>query len=180
MVGMNYRNRSRVAALLLGTAVLGVPSMAFAQESGAANPEAASGSGLGEIIVTARKREESLQTTPISISAVSAAQLDAQGVTSVMDLQDSTPNLTFKNIPSNSGVASNAAVYIRGIGQSDFAPGVDPGGGAHRGRPRARERPRLSSGAGHDRRTGTHAARSRADLHRRVSRVARARPWPRA
>lgn len=123
-------------AILLTSTVLLVPSaVASAQEvapsAGAPDSVAQSDGGIADIVVTARKREENLQNTPISISAVSAERLDAQGVTSIMKLQDSTPNLTFKNIPSNSGVASNAAVYIRGIGQSDFAPGVDPGVGIY-------------------------------------------------
>jgi iron complex outermembrane receptor protein len=141
---MKKSHNRRVAKFAWGVAgtVLMLPGHAWAQtaptpEANAqtaptpeANPQNAQ-EGVGDIVVTARRREENLQNTPISISAINAAGLDAQGVTSVMKLQDSTPNLTFKNIPSNSGVASNAAVYIRGIGQSDFAPGVDPGVGIY-------------------------------------------------
>jgi len=139
-MGGNMLNRSdrrlvARAALLASAMLLFSPAVASAQDAG---PSAGSPGGvtqpeegIADIVVTARKREENLQNTPISISAVSAERLDAQGVTSIMKLQDSTPNLTFKNIPSNSGVASNAAVYIRGIGQSDFAPGVDPGVGIY-------------------------------------------------
>lgn len=134
----NVKAQRRIAAFLLASAALVLtPTAASAQSETTESDESvaplseAVEQGVGEITVTARKREENLQQTPISISAVSSEQLDARGITSIMNLQDTTPNLTFKNIPSNSGVASNAAVYIRGIGQSDFAPGVDPGVGIY-------------------------------------------------
>jgi len=87
--------------------------------------------GLETIMVTARKHSENLETTPISITAFTAEKLNAQGITQVNRIQDFTPNLTFQNVPSNSGLASNAAIYIRGIGQNDFAPTVDPGVGMY-------------------------------------------------
>lgn len=86
---------------------------------------------LEEITVTARKREESLQDTPISIAAFSAERLEAQGVSQITRIQDFTPNLVFQNTPANSGVGSNAAVFIRGIGQKDFAPTTEPGVGIY-------------------------------------------------
>jgi iron complex outermembrane receptor protein len=89
------------------------------------------GDKIEEITVTARKTRENLQDTPISITAVSAAQLEQRGISEISKIQEFTPNLTFKNVPSNSGVASNAAIYIRGIGQNEFAPSVDPGVGIY-------------------------------------------------
>ena len=118
-----------VAAVVPAEGAAASNAAAPAQDATASN--GAGSTGVGDIIVTARKREESLQRTPISVSALGAKQLDAQGITSILKIQDTTPNITFKNVPSNSGVASNAAVYIRGIGQSDFAPGVDPGVGIY-------------------------------------------------
>jgi iron complex outermembrane receptor protein len=114
--------RSAVALVLAGVVTL----PAWAADA----PPDGSGA-LEEITVTARKRTESLQETPISISAFSADRLESQGITSIMRIQDITPNLVFQNTPSNSGLASNAAVYIRGIGQKDFAPTTDPGVGLY-------------------------------------------------
>jgi iron complex outermembrane receptor protein len=135
MLNRSDRRLVARAALLASAMLLFSPAVASAQDAGpsaeSAGGIAQSEDGIADIVVTARKREENLQNTPISISAVSSEALDAQGVTSILKVQDFTPNLTFKNIPSNSGVASNAAVYIRGIGQSDFAPGVDPGVGIY-------------------------------------------------
>ncbi|MBH0111882.1 TonB-dependent receptor [Novosphingobium sp. YJ-S2-02] len=120
-------SRLRKLSVLLasgaGLAALATPAMA--QE--ASEPSA----GLEVITVTARKQVEDLQSTPISITAFSAERLEAHGITQINKVQDFTPNLTFANVPSNSGIASNAAVYIRGIGQSDFAPTTEPGVGIY-------------------------------------------------
>ena len=86
---------------------------------------------LEELVVTARRREESLQDTPIAVSAFSGERLEDLGITMITRLQDLTPNLVFQNTPTNSGVGSNAVVFIRGIGQKDFAPTTDPGVGIY-------------------------------------------------
>ncbi|MCJ1961480.1 TonB-dependent receptor [Novosphingobium mangrovi (ex Hu et al. 2023)] len=115
------------AFLSIAAASLALP--ACAQEAPQAQAQATA--GLEVITVTARKQTEDLQSTPISITAFSAERLEAQGITQINRIQDFTPNLTFANVPSNSGIASNAAVYIRGIGQSDFAPTTEPGVGIY-------------------------------------------------
>ena len=90
-----------------------------------------SAADLEEIVVTARKKAESLQDSPISITALSGDRLEDMGLTRVTRLQDVTPNLVFQNTPTFSGVGNNAAVYIRGIGQRDFIPTIDPGVGIY-------------------------------------------------
>lgn len=85
----------------------------------------------GEIVVTARKREEKLQDTPIAISAFSSDGLAARGVQATDSLATITPNLTLQNNPAFGGAANSAAIYIRGIGQQDFVPTVDPGVGVY-------------------------------------------------
>lgn len=86
--------------------------------------------GLEEIVVTARKREENVQDTPIAVSAFTGEGLELRGVTDLANLDNFTPNLVLNRSPSNSGV-TNAAVYIRGIGQNDFVPVIDPGVGIY-------------------------------------------------
>lgn len=125
MVRSNSPMRRVLGLLVASTALAGIATPAVAQEGDNEN------AGLEVITVTARKQTEDLQSTPISITAFSADRLEAQGITQVNRIQDFTPNLTFANIPSNSGIASNAAVYIRGIGQNDFAPTVEPGVGIY-------------------------------------------------
>lgn len=86
---------------------------------------------LEEILVTARKREESLQDAPIAVSAFSGQGLEVRGVTELDEIADHTPNLVIQNNPSFGGASNNASIFIRGIGQSDFIPTVDPGVGIY-------------------------------------------------
>lgn len=73
-----------------------------------------------EIIVTAQKREENLQDVPISISAFSAASLDARGIEDVTQLSQATPGLQITN------AVGYPIIYIRGVGSDAFIPSVDP------------------------------------------------------
>jgi iron complex outermembrane receptor protein len=67
-----------------------------------------------EIVVTAQKREENVQTVPISITALSGALLEAKGIDDPIKLGDVTPGLTY-----NSSVGFSI-IYIRGIGSDAF------------------------------------------------------------
>lgn len=73
---------------------------------------------LEEIVVTARKREENLQTAPVSVSAFTAAALERQGIDTLVDLGSHVPNLSM--ISGQGGGATQTQVSIRGVGQSDF------------------------------------------------------------
>ena len=69
---------------------------------------------VDEIIVTARKKAESLQKTPISVVAMSAEKLEAQSVGDLTNLDVKFPNV---GIGGSGGLGgSNAAFFIRGIG----------------------------------------------------------------
>ncbi|WP_254909357.1 TonB-dependent receptor [Acetobacter senegalensis] len=87
--------------------------------------------GLEEVTVNARRRSERIERTPISMTTMSGKQFTERGITSVDKIQNFAPNISFGNVASNSGVANAAAVFIRGIGQTDFSFGVDPGVGMY-------------------------------------------------
>src|SRR5690606_23272568 len=97
--------------LLGSTAVLAclmaAPVMAQSQMEASA--------GLDEIIVTAQKRSENLQDTPLSISALNAETLERRGITDVSSLTATAPNLT---VTTTGASTSNIALFIRGIGES--------------------------------------------------------------
>ena len=86
---------------------------------------------MQEITVTARRREESILDTPISISAFSGPALEARGIERTEDLAKMVPNFVYQTNPGAGGSSSNAAVFIRGVGQSDFIPTVEPGVGLY-------------------------------------------------
>jgi len=86
---------------------------------------AESGSGLDEIVVTARRREESLERVPIAITAFGSQQLDERQIHTEADLQSATPGLTIRQTSSQ-----NQFNYsIRGQSVDAFSgssPGVLP------------------------------------------------------
>ena len=110
-------SRSWTSACLLAISVSGLSTTASAT--------------LEEVVVTARKTAESLQDTPISVTALSGDRLEDMGLSRITKLQNVTPNLVFQNTPAYSGAGNNAAVYIRGVGQKDFVPTIDPGVGIY-------------------------------------------------
>lgn len=86
-------------------------SPAFAQDE---KPTEAG--GLGEIIVTAQKRVENLQQAPLAISAVTSETIEQRGITDVSSLTSIAPNLV---VGVTGAATANAAIFIRGIGESD-------------------------------------------------------------
>ncbi|NOX51941.1 MAG: TonB-dependent receptor [Gammaproteobacteria bacterium] len=101
----------------------------IAQQSG--EVDATNRGVIEEIIVTARKRSESIQETPIAITAFSANQLEQRNLTNLVEIGAYTPNVVMNTSPSSSGGGNNAQVYIRGIGQTDFLFTTDPGVGIY-------------------------------------------------
>lgn len=84
-----------------------------------------------EIVVTARRREESLQDTPVAISPFSAETLEVRQVRQTEDLERITPSLQFKPAGQLSGNTAASVVIIRGVGQLDPTAAVDPGVGIY-------------------------------------------------
>ncbi|MEJ8567713.1 TonB-dependent receptor [Elongatibacter sediminis] len=111
----------QVSSLLVWGMAAGVPSLQ-AQDDGFV---------LEEVIVTARKREENLQSTPLAISAFTEKELEYRQIESTDRLGDITPNLTFDSVSPSSASSSAAQIFIRGIGQVDFTPVTDPGVGLY-------------------------------------------------
>ena len=112
------------SALLAGAAWSAISTGAFAQTS-PAQEEAAQ---VEDIVVTARRREESLQDVPVAVTAVSGEQLEAKGSADITELARSTPSLTL-----NAARGSNSTLisFIRGVGQQDPLWGFDPGVGLY-------------------------------------------------
>jgi iron complex outermembrane recepter protein len=85
--------------------------------------EAADEADTGEIIVTARRREEALQDTPVAITAVNAAMLENKATTNIGDLMGAAPNLLITQ--QNSG-AQAANLSIRGLTYADIEKSQEP------------------------------------------------------
>ena len=94
--------------LIVFTLVL-VSGIAFAQQPAAVEGE------LGEIIVTAQKRAESVQNVPITMQAYTAEQLVKQGVNQITDIVQLAPNL---NVVVQNSLSQH--IVIRGVGTNEF------------------------------------------------------------
>jgi iron complex outermembrane receptor protein len=99
-----------------------------ASDSLAEGVESESSATLQEITVTARKREENLQNTPISVSVLTASDLTQRSVSQLPDIVTFAPNLRSSGGPQG---GSSGHYYIRGIGQLDFIASTDPGVGTY-------------------------------------------------
>ncbi len=106
------------ALLLLVTDLSGGSPPARAQEQASATE---SGDELATIIVTARKREESLAEVPTSITAFTAESLKDYNIQSFSDYATKTPDLSFTYGGGPTGIADARTIAIRGItGQNLF------------------------------------------------------------
>ena len=72
---------------------------------------------LEEIIVTARKKEENIQDTALSVSALSEADIADRFAADIRDLAADSPSLLIDDLQQGPG--SPTAIFIRGIGVSD-------------------------------------------------------------
>ena len=86
---------------------------------------------LNDVVVTSRKREENLKDVPISVTAISGSKLASLGAQDITAIAGLSPNVNFSYGGTISGSSSAAVVYIRGVGQNDFVPTVDPGVGIY-------------------------------------------------
>jgi len=101
------------AAIAVATTSLFIAPAAFAQDETAQNSAA-----LGEIVVTAQRREENLQDVPLSVTAVSGDQLGAitAGGVDIRGISGRVPSLL---VESSFG-RTFPRFYIRGLGNTDF------------------------------------------------------------
>ncbi|WP_295872370.1 TonB-dependent receptor [uncultured Zhongshania sp.] len=92
--------------------------------------EATAGKALSleEVLVTAEKREQSLQNTPISILAFSAEKLARFGVSDLGDISGLAPNVEITPFPIS---RSSLIVFMRGVGNNDSQSTQDPAVGVY-------------------------------------------------
>ncbi len=109
--------RVALSALLGATALTSVPAFAQAQAQEAVASEQRS----DVVIVTARKREESLQEVPMTITAVGGEKLEAAGYTELNDVARISPNIFFE-----AADRSKPLIFVRGVGTRGYDAGSDP------------------------------------------------------
>jgi iron complex outermembrane receptor protein len=100
-----------LTGLLIGGLLTAAPAMAQEENRGV----------LEEVIITAQKREQTLQEVPLTVSAFSGDFVTENGVQDIRDIQGLTPNLSIKSRGD-----TEASVFIRGIGSQAPGIGADP------------------------------------------------------
>ncbi|MBJ7440272.1 MAG: TonB-dependent receptor [Sphingopyxis sp.] len=114
--------------LLLGATMLcasATPAIAFAQDAAPADDAAVAVDGTdygNDIIVTASKRSQTLQDTPVAVSVTSAAQLEESQIRDLIDLQTAVPSLRVSQLQSS----ANTNFIIRGFGNGANNAGIEP------------------------------------------------------
>ncbi|HRE33570.1 MAG TPA: TonB-dependent receptor [Sphingopyxis terrae] len=109
--------------ILLGATMLcaaTTPAIAFAQDTAEA-PVSDTDYG-NDIIVTATKRSQTLQDTPIAVSVTSAADIQNAQIRDLIDLQSAVPSLRVSQLQSS----ANTNFIIRGFGNGANNPGIEP------------------------------------------------------
>ncbi len=96
------------------------PTFAQNAQTTPAPAAASSGDVLQEVIVTAQFRNENVQSTPLAITAVSAADLASRGQTSITQLTQDVPSVSLSSQVGAFG--PSIAAFIRGIGQAISIP----------------------------------------------------------
>jgi iron complex outermembrane recepter protein len=122
---MKVANRIIKSAMLstISIASFGFGTLAYAQDSTAAPQDAATDDTASEdIIVTATKREQTLQDVPVAVSVTSADAIEKAQVRDLIDLQTLAPTLRVTQLQSS----ANTNFIIRGFGNGANNPGIEP------------------------------------------------------
>jgi len=99
-------------------AFIGSAHPTFAQVAG--TPRAAAANGVAEVVITAERRTQSVQTSSLAIQVLSAERLADGGVTQIRDLTSVTPGVNI----GQGGPATQ--IYIRGVGDFGSTPTFNP------------------------------------------------------
>jgi len=119
-----FASRILTTIALLGLCGTAQPQTPAAQGTTAQTTAAAGVEELQEVVVTAQFKKETVQETPISITAITAEQIAQQGAQNIIDLAEQSPNVTMRQASTGEGRSNQA--FIRGIGQGDFLLAYSP------------------------------------------------------
>src|SRR3546814_2247916 len=123
-----------IATSLVASAVGAIPALAQTQPGGAAAPpavepsqapaaqEGAMTGGLGDVVVTAQKRQQSVNDVGLSITALGAEAIERRGITNAYDLVKVVPGLSV----ANAGNGATVVYTLRGIGFNASFLGATP------------------------------------------------------
>ncbi|OCC23415.1 hypothetical protein MB02_12430 [Croceicoccus estronivorus] len=121
---MKLESRILVAGSFSALCLASPAKAEISETASAAEVDGSDQGGLEQIVVTARRRAENIQQTPLAVSAFSGNTLDNRSAADAVDLAQFVPNL---NATTGLSGGSAANYFIRGVGQVDHVATVDPG-----------------------------------------------------
>jgi len=114
---MKFHSKTVLRASAAAFAISAFAAPAFAQDGASEDDQAP-----GEIVVTAQKRSESLQSVPLAVSVVSADALAGSNRPSIEGASQLVPSLNFQK----SGTTLNQTIFLRGVGTATFSIAGEP------------------------------------------------------
>jgi iron complex outermembrane receptor protein len=122
---MRLQEQRRAACAAL--AVIALSPCAYAQSSVGSAASEDSSNALGEIVVTAQRREQKLQDVPISVNVITSEQFKTEQVTDITSLAQITPGVNVVSVFS----LSEIRIGIRGMSELNPALATDPAVGVY-------------------------------------------------
>lgn len=111
---MLTKSLTRTASIAALAGAMLLPTHAFGQ--------------IDEVITTAQRRTQSAQDVPVSLTVLTAEDLEIRQIEDTLDLQSFVPNL---NLGTNTGTANAARIFLRGIGEDESRGLVEPAVGTY-------------------------------------------------
>ena len=118
-----------IAALLGGLCAARNVAAQTTPNAAPGSPALPADSALQEVVVTAQFRQQSAQSTPIALTAISAEQLNERSQVTIDQVAAQAPNVVLEPAPQAFGPSLQA--FIRGVGQADFNFAEEPGVGIY-------------------------------------------------
>lgn len=124
----NERPRATRVSMLMEAPDRPDPAALQELKQSAQQPRSESANVIEQIVVTARRREESLIDVPIAVTAISGSELEDLGAVDITDINQMVPNVT---IEVSRGTNTTLTPFIRGVGQQDPVAGFEQGVGVY-------------------------------------------------
>ncbi len=133
MAQAGVRKEDSRRILIVAIIALHLAAPTWAQQRSERDDEGSSvmDSQIEEVVVVARRREESIQEVPVAVSVFSGSELESARIDNVSQLGEAVPNLTFQTGAPIGGSPTTGSLYIRGVGSNEVSLGTEPGVGLY-------------------------------------------------
>lgn len=118
-----HQSRKKAISVAIGLAVAAMASPWSYAQTAAKVDAATDANKLETVVVSAQRRDEEMQKVPISITTISAKEIEQKQVRRLDDIKFEVPNVV---VEPNTGTSSGAKVFMRGVGTDESLFSADP------------------------------------------------------